>query len=508
MALIYDKTKELVNQTKLLQNLVNNGIQISSNDPNGVVGNQPLSGVDDNNSTNATLGSEAVFTGNWSNISSYSGITILVDGTSAGTADGTLEMQFSHDTITVHRNISIPVADITSVAPRTLGVVAKYFRIVYTNGLTAHTSTDIQTMFHTEQVQLVSRLDQSLIGTEDVSNVRAVFMGQTPENVFVNNKLSGQAFLSTSNLLNGFTYDSGPLDMRRYTQVQTEVLASHDGSLTFTFYSDAGTNVVRSLTIPYTASSGFQFFAAPTFGYYVRYQFLNNSGSNQTNFYFTTKFTDTSVNGQIVTLGGNLASAMTANVGRNVIVGQKVDESFLNVGLTDAGELLTNTLASNRQTRGVYNGGTISADTYAILVDISAEPFTSYTSIDTIEMTCNLSGNNSTCNIKIGVITRIDGTDADISWLITSNFSTANANNYLIFTKNYQPSAIQFRSSGGSLVNAHTNDTSASVAAVNTGITLASPRGNITPAINDVIILFDHTGTNFDSIVSTVYHTD
>jgi hypothetical protein len=75
-------------------------------------------------------------------------------------------------------------------------------------------------------------------------------------------------------------------------------------------------------------------------------------------------------------------------------------------------------------------------------------------------------------------------------------------------TNNYQPSAVQFRVSGGSIVNAYTNDTS-TTALINTALTLPSARNtNITPAVGDVVIFFDHTGNNFTSTVGAVYHTD
>ena len=78
----------------------------------------------------------------------------------------------------------------------------------------------------------------------------------------------------------------------------------------------------------------------------------------------------------------------------------------------------------------------------------------------------------------------------------------------LLFINSYQPSAIQFITSGGTLVNSTTNDIQANVAAINTGITLPSPRGSITPALNDVILFFDFGAGNFESIIGAVYHTD
>ena len=60
------------------------------------------------NSTTATLGAAGVFTGAWEELTGFHGLTVLVDGTSGGTSDGTLELQFSTDGgITIHRNITI-----------------------------------------------------------------------------------------------------------------------------------------------------------------------------------------------------------------------------------------------------------------------------------------------------------------------------------------------------------------------------------------------------------------
>lgn len=138
-------------------------------DPDGTYGNQVVSGVDSGNSsvTNLTAATSLVFTGTWCAIDKYAGITTLVDGTAGSAVSGTLQMQFSHNGSTVHRSINTINADVANVLPRTLGVVAKYFRVIYTSDGDLN-SFDIQTMLHTEQVTLVSRLDQTLQGTEDV----------------------------------------------------------------------------------------------------------------------------------------------------------------------------------------------------------------------------------------------------------------------------------------------------------------------------------------------------
>jgi len=144
-------------------------------DPNSTYINEGVSGVCNtcSSTTNLTAATSLVFTSPWERIDSYTGITCLVDGTAGSAVSGTLQMQFSHDGVTVHRNIATINADIANVLPRTLGVVSKFFRVIYTSDADL-TSFDIQTMFHTNQVFLVSRLDQTIQGTEDVTLVRDV----------------------------------------------------------------------------------------------------------------------------------------------------------------------------------------------------------------------------------------------------------------------------------------------------------------------------------------------
>lgn len=142
-------------------------------DPNGVYTNANISGEDDNNSstTNLTSGTSLTFTGTWSMCKDYAGVSVLIDGTSSGTVSGTLKMQFSHNGSTVHRSIEVATADVTNTLPRTLGVIAPYFRVIFIADADLLTF-EAMTMFHSTQVSLVSRMSSTIQGTEDVSLVR------------------------------------------------------------------------------------------------------------------------------------------------------------------------------------------------------------------------------------------------------------------------------------------------------------------------------------------------
>tara|TARA_R110000822_G_scaffold37030_3_gene103919 strand:- start:1726 stop:2598 length:873 start_codon:yes stop_codon:yes gene_type:complete len=144
------------------------------------------------------------------------------------------------------------------------------------------------------------------------------------------------AFLTTVALGIGGTFSATVVDVDGFSQVQTEILASHDGTISINFCSDIlCLDVVRSLSIPYVASGGYQFFSAPAFGNFIEYSFTNTSGVAQTDFYYTTKILTTAISPQLLTTGAFIAPAMVATLGRNIIVGQDENGLFGNVSVTD-----------------------------------------------------------------------------------------------------------------------------------------------------------------------------
>jgi len=162
--------------------------------------------------------------------------------------------------------------------------------------------------------------------------------------------VSGQtmqvAFSTTATLNAGQTYTSAVsvFDTEYTSQVQTEVLASHNGTLTFTFYGDtAGTDAIRTLTVPYLASEGYRQFGAPTFGLSAKWAFTNTSGSNQTDFYFSTKLLRGAVSPQVLALDAFVSPAMVATVGRAVLTGATDGGLYRNIQVDNEGHLQVHT---------------------------------------------------------------------------------------------------------------------------------------------------------------------
>lgn len=229
----------------------------------------PRSIEDVGNGTNTPLGSSATFTGTWKEVVEYQSISVLVDGTSTGlAAAGILKLQFSQDGVSVSREITISVARVSDVAPRTLGIIAKYFRVEYVNGSIALATLNIQTILHSSQVELVSRLDQSLDGNEDVHNIRAVITGEDPDGEFRNvivtrsgnfdvtigdandsytSRVSPAQSLKVANQINlvGDAFDSNALNTTQWTtnELNGATLVNNDGEIQLNTNTTANGNV-------------------------------------------------------------------------------------------------------------------------------------------------------------------------------------------------------------------------------------------------------------------------
>jgi len=140
-----------------------------------------------------------------------------------------------------------------------------------------------------------------------------------------------QAYLTTAPLGIAGVYDSGVLDLQGFTQVDTHIVSDVDGTITVRWYSDAaGTDQVRLLTIPYSASNGFQLFSAPAFTPFVRYEYTNGVAA-QADFFYETKFLHTALSPQILGLTAFIAGGMVAQLNRSILVGTDIGGAYNNV---------------------------------------------------------------------------------------------------------------------------------------------------------------------------------
>jgi hypothetical protein len=105
-----------------------------------------------NNSTTSVLGAGAVYTGTADDCHDYSSMTILIDASHDSATDG-ISLQFSPDG-TNWDEVQVYTFDVsaTPAFAITHPIIARYFRLVYTNGTTLLTHLRIQTILHSNPI--------------------------------------------------------------------------------------------------------------------------------------------------------------------------------------------------------------------------------------------------------------------------------------------------------------------------------------------------------------------
>jgi len=178
------------------------------------------------------------------------------------------------------------------------------------------------------------------------------------------------------------------------------------------------------------------------------------------------------------------------------------------VKVTSDGEMAVTSTERERNVSLHYQNTAIAADEYSVLVSLSDTtnfPHDSTGRIDLSWMKVNVekSAAQVVGEIEIGFITRIDGTDADIDYLYGLQFLKGDAQ-FLSEVMNYAPSQLKFLA--GRYI---TNVSETNVAAVNTGVTLDSANGSITPGLGDVVVKQAYTsGGNYDFDIELMYHSE
>ncbi len=165
--------------------------------------------IDQNNSTSTPLGISGVFTGTATEVYGYNTITVLIYSDESSVDDG-MQFQQSSDG-TNWDEIDTFTLDVLKSESRRFQftVQARYFRLVYTNGITAQTAFRVQTILHDSNVLTsIHRVDKQIDGDRSSQIVKAVIAGRstieddTYENVRVTKK--GAMLISQD----GINYDA------------------------------------------------------------------------------------------------------------------------------------------------------------------------------------------------------------------------------------------------------------------------------------------------------------
>lgn len=159
-------------------------------DPNGLYGNDRLSGVSNSLSTSTPLLAGQTFDSGWFDVSRYASAGILVKSDVLSDTLG-LKFELSSGGVTVDSD-DIYTYKAAGGKVYVVPLVGNFFRIRYVNGLVNQTSFVIQTKLYKETLIASShRINDVIIDEDDAQLVKSVISAQDPAGVFQNIKSSG-----------------------------------------------------------------------------------------------------------------------------------------------------------------------------------------------------------------------------------------------------------------------------------------------------------------------------
>jgi hypothetical protein len=181
--------------------------------------------------------------------------------------------------------------------------------------------------------------------------------------------------------------------------------------------------------------------------------------------------------------------------------------------VTEDGELATTVTERERNVYAVYHDDAIgTGDTDFVLVDLDdtvnfPHAATGRIDISTINMHLSQSSGNPDGEFIMGVITRIDGTDADINWAFGVDFNLP-SNTNIRQDFNFAPSQLKFEVDAGDTTRIITNYKATNDSAFNTATPMPSPRGaaTVTPAVGDVVCRLTNNAGALKFFLGVMYH--
>ena len=164
--------------------------------------------VSEDNSASTPLGSNGVFTGTWESALNYSVVLIAIKSDVASATNG-LIVEFSAD----ESNI---VSDDTFTLPADSGKTysfqpaAKYFRVVYSNGVTPQSSFILHTQMKANYVKPSShRIGDSIVAEDDAELVKSAITGEDSLGNWQNVSVTQDGNLSISDESSGLSIARG-----------------------------------------------------------------------------------------------------------------------------------------------------------------------------------------------------------------------------------------------------------------------------------------------------------
>jgi hypothetical protein len=157
----------------------------------------------------------------------------------------------------------------------------------------------------------------------------------------------------------------------------------------------------------------------------------------------------------------------------------------------------------------------VSATKYYIHVDLDGDDFphviqgqsTNRLDITSLYIALDLAANSKGA-LQFGVITRVDGTNADISYFFDAPFISGAAEGTLLYSLRGVPSQVKSDLMDGVPQHWISNIAESDVVAVNTGVALDSPKGagTVTPGVGDLIVKAEVGAGSYAFTLGAFYH--
>lgn len=194
----------------------------------------------------------------------------------------------------------------------------------------------------------------------------------------------------------------------------------------------------------------------------------------------------------------------------NFVLYTAYGSNYLPSSASDDNEVLTTVTERERDVFAALQLTDVSASGYAGLIDLSDTTTWPHDRTGRIDITStNFSiDRNSTATgfVRVGVITRVDETDADVAYVSGITFEKSD-DRQIIRDRRYSPSQLKCGVVDGALTRILSDFTAENVTAINTGGTLTGPGGNtFTPAVGDIIVGYGRTAGSYNASVSVTYH--
>lgn len=182
------------------------------------------------------------------------------------------------------------------------------------------------------------------------------------------------------------------------------------------------------------------------------------------------------------------------------------------VELTEDGELWVTETERENDVGVVYIENTIAASKYVLMVDLDNENWPHRLQgeptnrVDITNLFVNIDAAvNGAGRFRLGIITRIDGVNADITYFCDFPFIATTTQLSVNFKGT--PSQVKTDLVAGVPQHILSNSVETNVAGVNTGTALGSPDGNVNPGLGDIILKLEQSAGNYNIYTFMFYHT-